>query len=77
MIGRKNKRQAEKASRGARPVRLRFTGTGTIAVKGPLTGKTYLASESNREIDVDPRDADEFIQSGIFSPARPDTSSQD
>jgi hypothetical protein len=66
MTGRENKRQAEKASKLAGPVRLRFTGEGTIAIKGPVTGKTYLASESTREIDVDPRDAEEFIQNGIF-----------
>lgn len=49
-----------------RPVRLRFEGSGTIALRGAITGKPYAASESTREIDVDPRDAGGFLQDGIF-----------
>jgi len=66
MTGGKDERGAQKARQVNRPVRLRFIGAGTIALKGPVTGKPYLASESAREIEVDPRDADEFVQSGVF-----------
>ena len=69
MTSSESKRQVEKASLAAPPVRLRFLGTGTIALKGAITGKPYLASESTREIDVDARDATEFLEHGVFSRA--------
>jgi hypothetical protein len=49
-----------------RPVRLRFQGAGVIALKGEITGRPYSASESTREIDVDPRDAAGFLLDGLF-----------
>jgi len=60
------KRQAHRAWLMPRPVRLRFEGSGTIALRGAITGKPYTATESTREIDVDPRDAGAFLQDGIF-----------
>lgn len=61
-----NKRQAYRAWLMPRPVRLRFEGSGTIALKGAMTGKPYMASESTREIDVDPRDAGGLLQNDLF-----------
>jgi len=66
MTRREDKQGAPKARQVDQPVRLRFIGAGTIAFRGPVTGKPYLASESAREIDVDPRDVDELIQNGVF-----------
>ena len=60
------KRQAHRAWLAPRPVRLRFQGAGAIAFTGALTGKPYTASESSREIDVDPRDAAAILQDGLF-----------
>jgi hypothetical protein len=50
-----------------RPVRLRFLGEGKIEAKGTVTGTPYGASESKREIEVDPRDARAFLQDGKFA----------
>jgi hypothetical protein len=61
-----NKRQAFKAWLTPRPVRLRFLGAGSITLKGAFTGNAYMASESSREIEVDPRDAGEFVLHGAF-----------
>lgn len=61
-----NKRQAHRAWLMPRPVRLRFQGAGVIALKGEITGRPYSASESTREIDVDPRDAAGFLLDGLF-----------
>jgi len=61
-----NKRQAYRTWLAPRPIRLRFLGAGAVALKGAVTGKSYMASESTREIEVDPRDAGEFVQNGIF-----------
>ena len=52
-----------------RPVRLRFVGEGTIEIKGAMTGRSYVASENAREIDVDPRDASGLLQGGRFDRA--------
>ena len=51
------RRQAYKAWLAPRPVRLRFLGEGEAEVKGAGTGKSYLFSETAREMDVDPSDA--------------------
>ena len=64
-----NKPEAYKAWLKPRPVRLRFLGTGAIALKGPVTGQPYMASESTREIEVDPRDAGELVEHGVFTRA--------
>ena len=61
-----NKRQAYRTWLMPRPVRLRFLGAGAIALKGAATGKPYAASESTREIEVDPRDASELVRHGVF-----------
>ena len=60
------RRKAYKAWLAPRPVRLRFLGEGRVEAKGTATGKPYVASESTREIDVDPRDANAFLQGGKF-----------
>lgn len=60
------RRQAYKAWLVPRPVRLRFLGEGKIEAKGTMTGTPYRASESNREIEVDPRDASAFLRDGKF-----------
>lgn len=64
-----NKRQAFKAWLKPRPVRLRFLGAGAIALKGAVTGTPYMASESTREIEVDPRDAGGLVHDGLFAHA--------
>jgi hypothetical protein len=61
-----NKRQAFKAWLKPRPVRLRFLGAGVIALKGAVTGTPYMASQTAREIEVDPRDAGDLVQHGVF-----------
>ncbi len=63
------KRHAHRAWLMPRPVRLRFLGAGTIELKGAATGKSYVASEGAREIDVDPRDANGLVQGGRFDRA--------
>jgi hypothetical protein len=60
------RRQAYKAWLAPRPVRLRFLGEGTAEVKGVGTGKSYLFSETAREMDVDPRDAREILRGSAF-----------
>jgi hypothetical protein len=64
------RREANKAWLQPHPIRLRFLGTGTFAFRGPVTGRNYSASESGREIDVDPRDARDAVQSGSFAVVR-------
>ena len=60
------RRQAYKAWLVPRSIRLRFVGGGTFEARGATTGRTYVASEAEREVEVDPRDAKEILQSGRF-----------
>jgi hypothetical protein len=61
------RRQAFKAWLAPRPIRLRFLGEGTAEIKGAGTGKPYVFSENAREIEVDPRDAKQILQSAGFA----------
>lgn len=64
------RREAYKAWLQPHPIRLRFLGDGTFEFRGPFSGTTYSASETTREIEVDPRDAREVVQSGRFTVVR-------
>jgi len=63
------RRQTYKAWMVSRPVRLRFLGEGTIQVRGNSTGKSYVFTETEREMDVDPRDARGLLQEGSITVA--------
>jgi predicted transcriptional regulator with HTH domain len=45
---------------------LRFLGEGEAEVKGAGTGKSYLFSETAREMDVDPSDARGMLRGPEF-----------
>ena len=45
-------------------------GEGRVEAKGKVTGRSYVASESAREIEVDARDARNFLEGGRFAVVR-------
>ncbi len=47
-------------------VKLRYTGTSPIRVRGPETGYTYEFSADQPESPVDRRDAEGLIRIGLF-----------
>jgi len=49
---------------------MRFVGEGRIEAKGNVTGRSYVASDSAREIEVDARDARNFLEGGRFAVMR-------
>jgi hypothetical protein len=47
-------------------VRLRYTGSAGISVRGPNTGRSYAFSRATPEQMVDRRDADAFLRMALF-----------
>jgi len=47
-------------------VRLRFVGQGRIEARGNATGRSYVASDTAREIEVDARDLSGLLQGKSF-----------
>ena len=66
-----SRRKAHKAWLQSRPVRLRYLGEQWAHVIGRATGKTYLFTTGEREMDVDARDALGLLQIGSFLVATP------
>ncbi len=60
------RRQAFKAWLVSRPIRLRFIAAGVFQSNGAATGRTYLASETAPEVEIDPRDAKQILATGKF-----------
>ena len=64
------RRKAHRAWLESRPVRMLFVGEGRVEAKGKVTGRSYVVSESAREIEVDARDARNFLEGGRFAVVR-------
>jgi hypothetical protein len=47
-------------------LQIEYGGGRTVAVQGPVTGKSYLFSGLKRVQDVDPRDAPAILRGGYF-----------
>jgi len=60
------RRKAHKAWLISRPVRLRYLGEQSALVTGNATGTTYSFTTSERETDVDARDAPSLLQTKNF-----------
>ncbi len=61
-----SRRKAHKAWLISRPVRLRYLGEQSAQVIGNGTGTTYSFTSTEREADVDARDAPALLQTKSF-----------
>lgn len=61
-----NKRRSHKAWLISRPIRLRYVGDQPARVIGNATGTTYSFTVTEREADVDARDALGLLQTKNF-----------
>ena len=68
-----SRRKAHKAWLISRPVRLRYLGDQSAQVIGNATGIIYSFTSTEREMDVDVRDAPSLLQTKRFlvAPATP------
>lgn len=60
------RRGAHKAWLVARPVRLRYVGDESTDVIGSVTGRSYMFTAVASEMDVDPNDVWELLQTEKF-----------
>lgn len=49
------------------PIPIVYLGKGSIVVRGPVTGKTYLFASAGEPLLVDERDAPAFLRSAPFA----------
>jgi hypothetical protein len=61
-----SRRKAHKAWLISRPVRLRYLGEQSTQAIGKATGATYSFTTTEREMDVDARDALSLLQTKSF-----------
>ena len=47
-------------------VNMRYTGKVPLALRGPFSGSVYRIGPSQRTLDVDPRDLEAMMRTGLF-----------
>jgi hypothetical protein len=57
------------APNGAVVSHMIYSGTMLLSLRGPISGAVYRADPARRQLDVDPRDADALLRTGLFTPA--------
>jgi hypothetical protein len=45
-----------------KPVKLRYHGTNSLLIKGPVSGYTYLFAAKDPGLLIDSRDAEQFLE---------------
>jgi hypothetical protein len=45
---------------------VRYTGTAPLALRGPFSGLVYRVGATHRAIEVDPRDLEALLRTGLF-----------
>jgi hypothetical protein len=54
---------------GATVSHMVYNGVMLLSLRGPFSGAVYRADPEKRALDVDPRDADALLRTGLFTVA--------
>ena len=60
----------ERSSTQSKPVTFAYTGTGSLSVKGPLTGATYRFAGHGSRVSIHPSDASSLVSVPGLKPVR-------